>query len=104
MSEEILMNYSTARKYLLTGGLRASKDAILKLQQMVKAYAEGVAFQATENAKVDNNKTILEKHMGEVVEADTSIENPAYEEAKKEELAAEDEEELEVEEEEEIEN
>jgi len=59
MANEISVNTSTARKFLIGTGLRASKEGVQKFQELLNKTAQELADKAAEKAKGSGKKTIM---------------------------------------------
>ena len=53
------INFSVSKKFLTETGMRASYDAVIKMQEKVKEAAEALAKMAAENANNKKRKTIM---------------------------------------------
>jgi histone H3/H4 len=58
MVEQVSVNFATAKKFLIAGGMRASHEAIVKMQTKLNETAVIMAQEATKAAQDDKRKTI----------------------------------------------
>ena len=63
---EASINFATCKKFLISQGMRASKESVLIFQKLINEKCKEISNQLTEVAKNHNSKTILEKHFEEL--------------------------------------
>jgi histone H3/H4 len=57
--QEVSVNFSTAKKFLIGTGKHAAKDACIEMQQCINKYAANLAKEAAANTDLRRAKTIF---------------------------------------------